>query len=33
MNIDVQLALLLWGTLVGLDLVSVPQMKIGRAHV
>jgi len=33
MNIDVQLALLLWGTLVGLDLVSVPQMMIARPLV
>jgi len=33
MSLDVQLALLLWGTLVGLDLVSVPQMMIARPLV
>ena len=33
MNVDVQLALLLWGTLVGLDLVSVPQIMIARPLV
>ena len=34
MNLEVQLALLLvWGTVVGLDLVSVPQMMIARPIV
>ncbi len=33
MSLDVQLVLLLWGTLVGLDLVSVPQMMIARPLV
>src|SRR6058998_2475348 len=33
MNVDVQLALLVWGTLVGLDLVSVPQIMIARPIV
>jgi PTS system mannose-specific IIC component len=32
-SFDVQLVLLLWGTLVGLDLVSVPQMMIARPLV
>jgi mannose/fructose/N-acetylgalactosamine-specific phosphotransferase system component IIC len=32
-SLEVQLALLLWGTLVGLDLVSVPQMMIARPIV
>ncbi|HEV2750599.1 MAG TPA: PTS sugar transporter subunit IIC [Gemmatimonadales bacterium] len=32
-SLDVQLALLAWGTLVGLDLVSVPQMMIARPIV
>jgi mannose/fructose/N-acetylgalactosamine-specific phosphotransferase system component IIC len=32
-SLDVQLVLLLWGTLVGLDLVSVPQMMIARPLV
>jgi PTS system mannose-specific IIC component len=32
-SLDVQLVLLLWGTLVGLDLVSVPQMMIARPIV
>src|SRR5439155_1383838 len=30
MSLEVQLLLLAWGTLVGLDLVSVPQMMIAR---
>ena len=33
MSVEVQLALLVWGTLVGLDLVSVPQMMIARPLV
>ena len=33
MSLDVQLVLLLWGTLVGLDLVSVPQIMIARPLV
>ena len=33
MNLDVQLLLLAWGMLVGLDLVSVPQMMIARPIV
>jgi mannose/fructose/N-acetylgalactosamine-specific phosphotransferase system component IIC len=32
-SLEVQLVLLLWGTLVGLDLVSVPQMMIARPLV
>jgi len=32
-SLDVQLVLLLWGTLVGLDLVSVPQIMIARPLV
>jgi PTS system mannose-specific IIC component len=32
-SVEVQLALLAWGTLVGLDLVSVPQMMIARPIV
>jgi PTS system mannose-specific IIC component len=33
MNLDAQLLLLVWGMLVGLDLVSVPQMMIARPIV
>src|SRR5207244_10143127 len=33
MSLEVQLLLLAWGTLVGLDLVSVPQMMIARPLV
>ena len=33
MSVEVQLVLLAWGTLVGLDLVSVPQMMIARPLV
>lgn len=33
MSIEVLLALLVWGTLVGIDLVSVPQMMIARPLV
>lgn len=33
MSIEVQVALLAWGTLVGLDLVSVPQIMIARPIV
>ena len=33
MTLELQLFLLLWGTLVGLDLVSVPQMMIARPIV
>lgn len=33
MSIEVQLALLAWGTVVGLDLVSVPQVMIARPIV
>jgi mannose/fructose/N-acetylgalactosamine-specific phosphotransferase system component IIC len=33
MSVEVQLALLLWGALVGLDLVSVPQIMIARPLV
>ncbi len=33
MSLEVQLVLLAWGTLVGLDLVSVPQMMIARPLV
>lgn len=33
MSIEVQLALLAWGTVVGLDLVSVPQIMIARPLV
>ena len=33
MSLELQLVLLLWGTLVGLDLVSVPQMMIARPIV
>ena len=33
MSLDTQLFLLAWGTLVGLDLVSVPQMMIARPLV
>src|SRR3989449_7409346 len=32
-SLELQLVLLLWGTLVGLDLVSVPQMMIARPIV
>jgi len=33
MSLDIQLVLLLWGTLVGLDLVSMPQVMIARPIV